>query len=68
MYGKCGVQLDIPLSLVFYKWLLGQEHTLTPADLQYIDPTLAKSFSQLEEVLRHKKRIETDRSHVSTVS
>ena len=59
-------QLDISLSPVFYKWLLGQEHCLTSADLQNIDPTLYKSFSQLEELLRQKKRIESDKSHVST--
>ena len=55
--------LDISLSRVFYKWLLNQEHTLTAADLQHIDPTVARSFYQLEAVLRQKKRIETDMSH-----
>ncbi|XP_064615750.1 E3 ubiquitin-protein ligase TRIP12-like [Liolophura sinensis] len=55
--------LDIPLSLVFYKWMLGQEHSLTARDLTHIDPTLAKSFSQLEGIVRQKKRIEADKSH-----
>ena len=50
---------------MFYKWLLGQEHSLTSADLRYIDTTLAQSFNQLEELLRQKKRIEADKSHVS---
>ena len=58
-------QLDLPLSTVFYKWILGQEQCLTSADLSSVDPMLAKSYYQLEEVLRQKKRIESDRSHVS---
>ncbi|XP_062604886.1 E3 ubiquitin-protein ligase TRIP12-like [Saccostrea cucullata] len=55
--------LDIPLSLVFYKWLLGQEHSLTSSDLQHLDPVIAKSFQQLEDVLHQKQRIFTDKSH-----
>ncbi len=49
---------------MFYKWLLGQEHALTLADLRDVDTTLAHSFSQLEELLRQKKRIEHDKAHV----
>lgn len=55
--------LDIPLSLVFYKWMLGQEHSLTSADLQFIDPVISKSFQQLEDILRQKQRILADKSH-----
>jgi hypothetical protein len=45
--------------------MLGQEHSLTSADLQYIDPVIAKSFLQLEDILRQKHRILADKSHVS---
>ncbi|XP_021365731.1 E3 ubiquitin-protein ligase TRIP12-like isoform X1 [Mizuhopecten yessoensis] len=55
--------LDIPLSLVFYKWMLGQEHSLTSSDLQFVDPVVAKSFRQLEDVVRQKQRILADKSH-----
>lgn len=55
--------LDLPLSLVYYKWMLGQEHSLTSADLQFIDPVIAKSFQQLEDILRQKHRILADKSH-----
>ncbi|CAH1781422.1 unnamed protein product [Owenia fusiformis] len=55
--------IDIPLSQAFYKWLLGQESMLCSRDLQYVDPVLAKSFYQLEEVVRQKKFIESDKSH-----
>ena len=59
------VQIDIPLSPVFYKWMLGQELTLTSADLHHIDPILAKSFLQLEDLVHQKKHIYANRSHVS---
>ena len=39
---------------------------MTSADLDEIDPILARSLNQLEQILREKKRIEADRSHVST--
>lgn len=57
--------VDLPLSEVFYKWLLGQEHSLTAADLQFIDPVLARSYQQMEQIVRQKKRIEADRSHTA---
>ena len=59
------LQLDIPFSQVFFKWLLGEEHSLTSSDLQYVDPIIAKSFNQLEDVQRQKHRILADKSHVS---
>lgn len=55
--------LDIPFSEIFFKWLLGQEHSLTSSDLQYMDPVVSKSFSQLEDILRQKQRILADKSH-----
>lgn len=58
------VQLDLPLSEVFYKWMLGGELTLQPDDLRHICPVFAKSFLQLSDVLRQKKRIDADKSHV----
>lgn len=45
--------------------MLGQEHSLTSSDLQYVDPVVAKSFRQLEDVVRQKQRILADKSHVS---
>ena len=33
--------LDLPLNLIFYKWLLGMESSLGPADLHLVDPALA---------------------------
>ncbi len=34
----------MPLSPVFYKWLLGQEQTLSLADVGNIDPTVLRSL------------------------
>ncbi|XP_033112984.1 E3 ubiquitin-protein ligase TRIP12-like isoform X2 [Anneissia japonica] len=58
--------LDIPLSLPFYKWVLGQEGSLTPADLHYVDPVLARSYDQLHDLLRQKKRLHQDQSQTAT--
>ena len=58
-------QLDLPLSLVFYKWLLGLESTLTLSDLHHVDPVLAASLQQLHDVVIQKQNLEADTSHVS---
>ncbi|XP_013418116.1 E3 ubiquitin-protein ligase TRIP12 isoform X2 [Lingula anatina] len=55
--------VDIPLSLVFYKWLLNQEQSLDHRDLQHVDTVLYKSFQQMHHIVRQKKRIESDKSH-----
>ncbi|XP_071839072.1 E3 ubiquitin-protein ligase TRIP12-like isoform X2 [Apostichopus japonicus] len=53
--------LDIPLSLPFYKWLLGQEKMLTSFDLRFIDPTLSQSFHQLKSLVIKKERLAKDK-------
>ena len=60
-------QLDLPLSLVFYKWLLGLESTLTLSDVHHVDPVLAASLHQLHDVVIQKKNLEADPSHVRTL-
>jgi len=59
------LQLDLPLSPTFYKWLLGLESTLTIADLHHVDPVLAKSLGQLQDLVLKKKEIESCELHVS---
>src|SRR6218665_441110 len=59
------LQLDLPLSPLFYKWLLGQESTLCISDLQFLDHDLFSSISKLQSLLRDKRKIESDPSHVS---
>ena len=63
----CDVQLDLPLSEVFYKWMLGQEQTLQTDSLTNICPVLARSFGQLYDVARQRRRIEADKSHVWSI-
>jgi len=60
-------QVDLPLSLVFYKWLLGLESTLTLSDVHHVDPVLAASLHQLHDVVIQKKNLEADASHVRTL-
>ena len=55
--------IDIPFSLPFCKWMVGIESTLQLTDIQNIDGTLFKSLSQLNDVVRKKKAIESDSSH-----
>lgn len=46
--------MDIPLSILFYKWLLGQEHSLTASDMRFIDPTFAKSIMEMDTIAQRK--------------
>ncbi|XP_014682020.1 PREDICTED: E3 ubiquitin-protein ligase TRIP12-like [Priapulus caudatus] len=55
--------VDIPLSLAFYKWMLGEEQSMTAGDLYGVDPTMARSFARLGDMLRQKRRLEDDASH-----
>lgn len=54
--------LDIPLSLVFYKWMLSQESNLSLADLKHVDETIAQTIHQLEHLAIEKRKIESDKS------
>ncbi|XP_044596303.1 E3 ubiquitin-protein ligase TRIP12 isoform X1 [Cotesia glomerata] len=54
--------IDMPFSLTFYRWLLGEEHTLTLADLAYVCPDVHRTLSKLQEVVRRKEAIERDQT------
>lgn len=60
------LQLDLPLGLPFYKWMLRHEMSISSHDLVNIDPGVAKSIQHLEDIIRQKKRLEQDRSQVNT--
>ena len=55
--------LDIPFCQILYKWLLNQEGTLDLGDLAAVDPILAQSLRQLQQVLQRKRQLEQDPSH-----
>lgn len=50
-------QIDIPLSPIFYKWLLSQESTLTIGDMQQIDSTFSRSVTEMERIAQQKLKI-----------
>lgn len=52
--------LDLPFSIVFYKWMLGQENTLSVCDLADIVPDVYKTIVRLRNVCLEKKKIEND--------
>ena len=55
--------LDIPFCQILYKWLLNQEGTLDLGDLAAVDPVLAQSLRQLQQVVQRKRQLEQDPSH-----
>jgi E3 ubiquitin-protein ligase TRIP12 len=57
-----GRRLDLPLSPVFYQWLLGREAALDASNLADVDAALAQSLSGLQAVAKAKARIEADAS------
>ena len=52
--------VDVPFSKPFYQWLLREDATLSTRDLLSIDPTIANTVSQLEGIVRKKRRLEDD--------
>nr|XP_018917455.1 PREDICTED: E3 ubiquitin-protein ligase TRIP12 isoform X1 [Bemisia tabaci]XP_018917456.1 PREDICTED: E3 ubiquitin-protein ligase TRIP12 isoform X1 [Bemisia tabaci] len=54
--------LDIPFSISFYRWLLGQEACLTLSDLAHVAPDIYKTLAQLENIVQQKLRIESNTS------
>lgn len=57
--------LDIPFCQILYKWLLNQEGTLDLGDLAAVDPVLAQSLTQLQQVVQRKRQLEQDSSHTA---
>ncbi|OAD60413.1 putative E3 ubiquitin-protein ligase TRIP12 [Eufriesea mexicana] len=52
--------LDLPFSLTFYRWLLGEEHMLTLTDLAHVCPDVHRTLSRFQEIIRQKETIEKD--------
>lgn len=57
--------LDIPFCQILYKWLLNQQGTLDLGDLAVVDPVLAQSLTQLQQVVQRKRQLELDTSHTA---
>jgi E3 ubiquitin-protein ligase TRIP12 len=54
------LQLDLPFSVGFYRWLLGQESTLSLPDLAHVCPEVHRTLCQLQRVQRLKDQIDND--------
>ncbi|XP_065214939.1 E3 ubiquitin-protein ligase TRIP12 isoform X3 [Planococcus citri] len=52
--------LDLPFSIVFYKWMLGQENTLSVCDLADVVPDVYNTIVRLRGLCMEKRAIETD--------
>lgn len=52
----------MPFSLTFYRWLLGEEHTLTLADLAYVCSDVHRTLTKLQDIVRRKEIIEKDQT------
>lgn len=50
----CILKVDIPLSIPFYKWLLGKEHQLSICDMEHIDPEMARTLIGLDAIAKRK--------------
>lgn len=60
IFYKYFLQLDLPFSITFYRWLLGQEHSLSLVDLHHVSPDIHKTLRKLEEIVRKRDRIQND--------
>lgn len=46
--------MDLPFSLVFYRWLLGEEGSLHLPDLVYVAPQIHQTLAKLQSFLWRK--------------
>ncbi|CAF3579298.1 unnamed protein product [Rotaria socialis] len=49
--------IDMPFSVVFYKWILGQEETLNLEDLIHVDANLYEQFKKLQTIVNIRNRL-----------
>uniref|UniRef100_H2YD20 E3 ubiquitin-protein ligase n=1 Tax=Ciona savignyi TaxID=51511 RepID=H2YD20_CIOSA len=55
-----GRLLDVPLSMICYKWLVNQENSITWLDLEQVDPGMSLTFNKLKRLLHQRLLIEQD--------
>lgn len=49
--------MDLPFSVTFYRWLLGQEHCLTLEDLKYVNPDIHKTLYKMQLLVKKRDEI-----------
>ncbi|KAK9879662.1 hypothetical protein WA026_006724 [Henosepilachna vigintioctopunctata] len=52
--------LDLPFSITFYRWLLGQEHSLSLSDLKYVAPEIHRTLQRLQNLVKRRDLIQED--------
>lgn len=62
---ECFLQLDLPLSVTFYRWLLNEETSLTLSDLAHVVPDVHRTLLRFQGIIREKITIEGDMSLTS---
>lgn len=56
------LQLDLPFSIVFYRWMLGQEHSLSIADLADVVPAIHATLIRMHRIVKIRDEILADSS------
>lgn len=54
------LQLDLPFSIPFYRWLLNEEHSIGLADLAKVAPEVQNTLVRLQDVIRQREQILAD--------
>ena len=57
--------IDMPFSLVFYKWILGQEETLNLEDLIHVDVNLYEQFKKLQTIVSIRDKLMTQNQQLN---
>lgn len=56
------IQLDLPFSIPFYRWLLCEETALTLSDLATVAPEVQLTLKRLQNIVRERNNIMADPS------
>jgi E3 ubiquitin-protein ligase TRIP12 len=55
----------MPFSIVFYKWILGQEETLNLEDLIHLDRNLYEQFKKLQSIVYNRDQLMTQNQAIN---
>jgi E3 ubiquitin-protein ligase TRIP12 len=55
----------MPFSIVFYKWILGQEETLNLEDLIHLDRNLYEQFKKLQSIVYNRDQLMTQNQTIN---
>lgn len=51
------MQLDLPFSIPFYRWLLSEEYSLSLADLSPVAPEVQVTLKRLQNIVKERDEI-----------